>query len=256
MIDRLDDRVSQIALDITSKLIDQGASAVVLVGSHARGDAHPESDIDLHAIGQGPEYTLARHSGHLVSITWMTEAQHRATFDDPYAVGGAVPAWRTAVILADPLGIAASLQQEAHGWTWERIGDERIDAAAAEGIYGLAEEVHKLMTNRAAGRLEAAAIQRSLLATRLAVHLRVHLRILHDTENHLWQLVGDAMGAEWPAVQHAALGIGDEPFEATCTAAVELFALACERIWPHFSASQREVVSHAARIAGRPLLSS
>jgi hypothetical protein len=45
----------------------------------------------------------------------------RASFQSPSDAGGAVPAWRGAVILADPSGEAARLQAEAHAWDWSLV---------------------------------------------------------------------------------------------------------------------------------------
>src|SRR5919106_3156842 len=43
---------------IVRELVAEGAAAVVLAGSHARGEAGELSDVDLYAIGNGPHYTL------------------------------------------------------------------------------------------------------------------------------------------------------------------------------------------------------
>jgi predicted nucleotidyltransferase len=51
-------RVSRIARNVSLRLVEEGAEAVVLMGSYARGDAYAESDLDIHAIGKGPEQRL------------------------------------------------------------------------------------------------------------------------------------------------------------------------------------------------------
>lgn len=56
--ERLSEPVRSIALQIKEELIDTGAQAVAVVGSHAVGDAGPESDLDLLAIGQ-PSYACS-----------------------------------------------------------------------------------------------------------------------------------------------------------------------------------------------------
>ena len=57
---------------IADDLTANGARAVVLVGSHARSAATPESDVDLLAIGSGPGYQLSRREGRLISLSWRT----------------------------------------------------------------------------------------------------------------------------------------------------------------------------------------
>lgn len=224
-----------------------GASAVVLTGSHARGTAHAGSDIDIHAVGDGPPYQLSRREAWLVSVSWRSESDHRESFDDLQQVGGAIPGWRSAVILADPSGVAARLKREATEWTWDRISQARIETEVCEWVTGFAEEVQKLAYARETHDLGLAAVQRSVLATRLALPMAVHCRILHDTENHLWRLVGESLGSEWTAAQGAALGTNGEPFDVTCDAALQLFEIACQLLRPAMNDGQRAVVDHAIK---------
>lgn len=254
-MNELDSRVDPNALDIAQacarELVVAGARAVVLVGSHARGDAHAESDIDLHAIGDGPRYQLVRREPFLVSRSWRTEEQHRGSFDDVDEVGGAVPAWRSAVLLHDPDAIASALQLEARAWTWSRIGDDRINAWVADAVYGFAEEVHKLVAARVAGKTTLAGVQRSVLALRLAAPLSVHHRLLFDSENVLWEQVNDAMGVEWAMAQHTALGVTAASFDESCDAALRMFAIACAAAWDHMDDAQRAVASNALTLIAR-----
>jgi len=255
MSDRLpmvDADVLAVAMTCADELVAAGARAVLLVGSHARGDAHAESDIDLHVIGDGPDYRLVRREPFLVSISWRTEEQHRASFDDIEAVGGAIPAWRSARILHDRHSVAAALQREARAWTWESIGDERLNTFVADAVHGYAEEVHKLVAARQTGRQTTAAVQRSILALRLAFPLAVHYRLLFDTENVLWDQVNDAMGREWTEAQRTALGITGAAFDSTCDAALRMFALACDAVLEHMADDQRAVTRHALIAAGFP----
>jgi hypothetical protein len=253
MIHRLPSDVFAVALELAREGVARGASSVVVAGSYVRGDARPDSDIDLYFIGDGPEYGLSRRGSFLISSSWQSVEAVRASLREPGRVGGVVPGWRRAVILHDTDGIAAGLQQEAIDWIWEDIGDAILDRYVADGITGFAEEVHKLVSNRDAGRSTAAAAQRSILALRLAPLLSVHLRMLYETENRLWDLVDDAMGDGWAGAQSAALGMAGESLDATCDAALELYALACRRVWPLFDERERSVVSHACRLGGRPL---
>lgn len=240
------------ASDVADRLVDGGGEAVVLIGSHVRGDAYRESDIDLVAIGEGPPYRLQRHGERLVSIAWRTAKACQEDFRQPSRAGGVIPGWRKAVIIRDKTSIAAALKREAIEWTWEIISD-RCDTWVPEELTGWAEEVHKLVGNLEHRRRMAAAVQRSLLAIHLASIIAVHHRILYDTENQLWKLVARKMGDRWARVQRRALGLEGESFEETCSAAVELFALAAAEVRDLFDDRQYGVVSHACNIAGRPL---
>lgn len=244
----MDRRVLNVSRTITRRLVTQGAQAVVLFGSRVRGDAYEESDIDMHAIGKGPQYRLERNQGFLVSISWMTAKQHCQMFKDPSKAGGIIPAWRNAVILHDPQGIACRLVQDAQRWQWQPL-DKRADKWVAKEITGWAEEVHRLIGNLQLGRMSAAAVQRSVLAIHMAPILAVHHRILYDTENQLWNLVSTQMGTKWTQLQRAALGEGYQSFEETCTAALQLYAAAAREVSHLLDRRQQKVVAHACELA-------
>ncbi len=225
-----------------------GAEAVVLAGSQARVDAGPESDLDVYAVGpETYEFRLERRGGLLVSISSRSFDAYRESFDDPGSVCKAVPGWREVIPIHDPEGLAAALIHEAQRWRWGPM-KERCDRWAAEEITSLAEEVHKLVTVPQNGNRSGASIQRSLLAMHLAPILAVHRRILYGSENRLWDLVSEAMGEGWRRAQNTALGLGGEPFEQTCEAALRLYALAVEEVDPLFDERQRGVVRHARKL--------
>jgi hypothetical protein len=234
---------------IADELLGAGAEAVVLSGSWARGAATAESDVDLYALGTGPAYRLERRAGLLWSLSWRSVAEERAAFDDPRAAGIVVPAWRAARLLRDPHGVAAALQTEARAWTWARLPVESRGRWAAEELTGYAEEVHKLVNNAARGRWQVAAVQRAVLALRLAPLLAPLLEIMCDSEDALWEAVGAELGAEWCAAQAAALGSGGEALDTSCAAALTLFSLAAEVVDPWLDVRQRAVVAHALALA-------
>jgi hypothetical protein len=226
---------------------------VVVFGSWVRGDAYKESDVDIHAVGRGPHYMLERYHGFLVSVSWATARQHRQAFKDPSKVGGIIPAWRNAVILYDPKGIAKALKQEALRWQWDLLG-KSADRWVAEQLTGYAEEVHRLIGDLQLQRESAASVQRSLLAIYVASILAVHGRILYDSENQLWDLVSEKVGPRWAQLQKVALGISGQSFEETCRAALQLFVLASREVGNLLNKRQYQVVAHACEIAGYPLL--
>jgi hypothetical protein len=223
----------------------QGALAVILTGSVARGVALPESDIDLIALGDGPAYRLSHEAGRLVSISWREPLDVLASFEDPGQAGYVVPGWRSAVALRDQTRAAQTLIEAARAWTWDRIGDERCNAWVAEELCGYAEEVHKLAGALARHETVKAAIQRNVLAMRLARIIAVQLRLLYESENDLWDLVAAELYEPWRSVQARALGLDGGSLENSCRAALNLFALACETAEELFDERQRAVIEHA-----------
>ena len=156
------------------------------------------------------------------------------------------------MIIYDPQGIADSLKQEAKRWRWQLI-DKKTDRWVAEEITGYAEEVHRLIGNLQLGRRSAAAVMRSVLALRMAQILAVQCRIFYDTENQLWNLVSARMDTEWAQLQSAAIGEGNQTFEETCKAALQLYAFVAQEVKHLLNRRQYQVVAHACEIAGHPL---
>jgi hypothetical protein len=226
-----------------------GARSVVLVGSVARGDARPTSDIDLVAVGDGPRHRLLIRDGWQVSLSWRAADEIRAGFHLPADAGAAVPAWRGAVVLADHSGEAGRLKAEAYSWDWSSI-DAAADAWVAYEVTGYAEEVHRLVGQTAGGRARSAGVIRCLLAVHMATILAVHHRILYETENRLWDLVAEVEGAEWTAAQDHALGVVPVSAAAAARAALDLYALVADRTAHLLDAEQTAVVHRALTVAG------
>jgi predicted nucleotidyltransferase len=244
----LDPAIRPVVDRLAASLAGQGAQAVVLVGSRATGDATPDSDVDLVAVGDGPAYRLEIQDARLVSISWADANEQRRRMYDPDVLGTHVPGWRAAIVLSDPDGIAERLRQEALEWRWKVIEDD-CDCWVAAWVTGLAEEALKVVVSlRTENDLNAAA-QRSVLALRLAKALAIHRRILCGSENRLWAIVADELGPDWRSAQASALGLVGADLEASCRSALELFDLAVEEVWEVLDDGQRAVADHARSLA-------
>jgi hypothetical protein len=247
---RIDGAIMRIARGVTRELVRDGASAVALTGSYARGDAHAHSDIDLMAVYERrPDPAPAPYrvrSGVLVAVAWKTAASERAAFRDPEKVTTFIPGWRNAVVLHDPRHVAAAIKRRAEAWTWDAIAE--CDLHVAKSITGLAEEAHKLAGMWRECNWHAAAAQRSILAVWLAGVMAVQHRILFGTDNALWDAVAAAMGRRWAATQSRALSEGGESLATSCAAALELYRLAAAEVRPLLDATQGRVVDAACRL--------
>lgn len=245
-------RALEVARAETEELIEEGAEAVFLTGSHARGEANEHSDLDLRVVGEGPDKKLKRHDEFLIAISWMTLDEHREAFDDPAEVGSVVPGWKSALILHDPHGTAAGLKKEAEDWDWDRVA-EKADKWVAQEVTEYAEEIHTLLGNFEDDKPAAAAAERSQLAMHLAQVMSVQKRILYESENDLWDLVAEAMGGRYGELQKKALAQPEIDLEVSAGAARQLFAIAAAEVRELLDDDQREVVAHACEIAGYPL---
>ncbi len=246
------ERALEVARQETKILVDAGAAAVFLTGSHARGEAHPESDLDLRVIGEGSSPPLKRNQEFLISTSWTTAEEQAKTFEDPSEAGEVVPGWRSALILHDPDEIAARFKQRAESWIWDSIAKES-DEWVAEQVTDYAEEVHTLVSNLEQDEREAAAAITSQLALHTAKFLSVHHRLLYESENDLWTMVAEVMGHEYAHDQDLALGVEAASLEEASDAALRLFGMAAAETAPLLDDTQRGVVEHACRLAGHPL---
>jgi hypothetical protein len=240
--------VIQLCRRVAAGLADEGARAVVLIGSHSRGDATPESDVDLLAIGDGPGCQLSLRETKVISVSWRTEDQQRRRFVDPATAITEIPAWRSGLILMDRDEIGDELLREAKNWSWDLIAHNARLWVAAE-LTGYAEEVHKLVAALRYARPRTAAVQRSLLALHLPIILAVHLETLCASENDIWDTVADQMGEQWRASQDRALGLDRQPALDGCLAALELYCQAVTAASHLLSEREREVVTEAVALA-------
>jgi hypothetical protein len=116
-----------------------------------------------------------------------------------------------------------------------------------------AEEIHTLVGNLDQGQSSGAAAILSQLALHLAEFLSVHQRILYESENELWSVVADAMGEAYARGQEIALGVVEASLEDAARAAMDLFGMAAAQTAHLLDETQRAVVAHACKLAGRPL---
>ena len=158
-------------------------------------------------------------------------------------------AWRGALMLHDPNGIAASLQHAAHSWEWDRIHTQCERAVASE-LVELAEEVHRLVGLRLAGRVRAAAPIRWALARSLVRAMAIHNRLLYDSENAMWDLVNSVMGHDWERDFDIAIGVQRG---AADLAALSLYRQAVARADRVLTGQQRTVTDAALRMADRAI---
>jgi len=245
-------RARRVASATALSFVTKGASAVVLAGSWARGDAHRESDIDLWVFGLRSGTDVLWRDPFMVTVKRTTEGAERTKLRTPPYVGGSVPAWKVAKPLHDPEGIARRLRSEAARFRWALVST-KCDRWVAEQTVGWAEEAVKLVRALATGNDATAAVQRDLLADHLGFVLAIHRRLFWDSENEFWERIGRRVGGKWGRALRASLGVPGGRLEASCRAALSLYALTAREVKGLLGPEQLRIVSNTCRVAGLAL---
>ncbi len=152
-------RALSIARDVAREYRRRDATAVVLGGSWARGDAHRASDIDLCVFGLRPGTDLLWRPPLMVVVDRVRAREQARRLRTPPTIGGSVPGWPVARILYDPRGLTRRLRREAARFRWSRVA-RRCDRWVARQMALGAEEVVKLVRALAAGDRETALFRR------------------------------------------------------------------------------------------------
>lgn len=124
------------------------ARALVLVGSHARGDPNAFSDVDLVRFTSSdapslPGAGVHLEGGHLVAVSDCPPDEVESWFARPELALSRIPGLRSGRALRDGGGHFAALRARAAAFAWDATMQARADAFATEAMVGWVEEVHK-----------------------------------------------------------------------------------------------------------------
>jgi predicted nucleotidyltransferase len=133
---------------LINRLDVPGVCALALMGSHARGDAGPYSDVDVvrftGGVGQNPPGEGSfLHEGYLLVVSTVTPVQVEKWFSEPDAAVNAIEGIRTGRALLDRAGYFEAIQARAEAFVWDETMQERANRWASERMVGWIEEVHK-----------------------------------------------------------------------------------------------------------------
>ncbi len=114
--------------------LDQlGVVGLALVGSYARGQDTPHSDVDVDIFVETlpPEAcTLHYMDGRLVSLKYMTIEKEYESLTRPEKAIWAVPGLSQMAILVDESGQLAALKQTAQNFNWQSLQSVANEFAA------------------------------------------------------------------------------------------------------------------------------
>jgi hypothetical protein len=194
-------------------------NAIVLMGSHARGDPGLFSDIDLVRFTDKDEHEKPFPkdgsyliNGYLVTVSSVNPTQVEEWFSRPEMAVNVISGLQSARSLIDRHGTFATIQARAQAFKWDAAMQEKADVWASQMMVGLIEEVHKGLEGLRSsdiGRLLNARFGCSWLLSRV---MCVHCGVLLSGDNAFYQEVMSAVGtdSEWARLRRAAFGIQED----------------------------------------------
>ncbi|SCL17667.1 hypothetical protein GA0074692_0223 [Micromonospora pallida] len=208
-----------------------------MVGSFARGEAHPLSDLDVIGLGNDlPEYELTVWNSRLMALQGRSVAQAQKDLLDPAVCVQAVPSWRGARILYDPDGVVAAVQAQAQAWDWPLV-QGKLEQWTAKTVTDFAEEALKLLAAIRDRRDVAAVVQAQLIAVQLTPIMAAAHHELFASENDLWH--GTAGDPRW---YEALARVLRSDRRSAALGAVGLYLYAVDATYAWMTQTQRAVV--------------
>lgn len=214
-----------------------GVSAVVLMGSHARGTAGRYSDIDLVRFREGEKSVLPGLSSHLIDgrlvvVSEVTPSQLEAAFEEPQRAVESILGLRSGRALLDRDNSFAAIQERANSFKWDATMQAKANLWASQQMVGWTEEVYKGLEGLLrddTGRLLNARFGCSWGMARV---MCVQRGILLSGDNSFYEQVTSAAGPEsaWTRQCQAAFAAGPKPLtlHEQVKAGLQLYVLTAE----------------------------
>ena len=217
--------------------------AFALLGSYARGDAGPFSDVDVvrfvsddsheaevqsflidgktGSFGASPSLVgemserdgvalLKRHPQQTLAVrSTATPSQVESWFIEPGQAVNLIAGLRDGYALWDPDGLFAGIQQRARQFQWTEELQEKANCLAAKELVGWIEEVHKGLEGLRRNDIGRLLNARFGLSWGLAWVMRLQRGVLSHSDNAFFDDVVRVVGPEsrWSRLLHRAFGL-------------------------------------------------
>lgn len=241
---------------LAQRFITPDVRAILLVGSHARGDAGVYSDIDLKLLLRtgAPPSPLASYlmEGQLVTVSGSSPDEIENGFISPEWCVAVMQGLRDARILYDPEGFAAQMQQRARAFIWDAAMQVKANAWVSSEMAGWIEEVYKGLEGLRRGDVGRMLNARHGFSWGLSRVLTVYRGILLSSDNAICDEVTPFVGAgsRWAVLRDAAFGIAHPDgtpiaLAAQIIAGLELYIETAQMVDDAIQPRHRALVAHA-----------
>ncbi len=205
--------------------------AFALLGSYARGDAGPHSDVDIARfvnddqhdeeartllVGDKEEGGVRGGNARAPSCvrSWLvvrstvTPGQVEKWFTEPEQAINIIVGLRDGRALWDPKGVFSDIQQRAREFKWTKSHQEKADQLAGKELVGWIEEAHKGLEGLRRNDVGRLLNARFGLSWGLAWVMRLHLGVFTTSDNTFFEDVIRAVGSErrWAQLLRQAFG--------------------------------------------------
>ena len=232
--------------------------AIVLMGSHARGDAGPYSDIDLARFiyePSGHEAVSYLIDGYLVVVTDIGTTTIETWFSEPEEASNFIGGLRSAQPLLDRDQTFANLQARARSFTWDAPMQLKANAWASRQMIGWIEEVYKGLEGlrrKDKGRLLNARHGCSWGLSRV---VQVQRGVLLSGDNAFYDELAVAVGwdSQWVRLRRIAFGVTEENETAPSlreqvTAGLRLYVRTAEMLTGTLRPEDEPLVTQTVRL--------
>lgn len=228
-------------------------AAVALMGSFARDEAGPFSDVDLvrftfediDALPGNGSYLI---NGRLVVVSQITPKQVERGFTEPETAVEVIAGLRNGRGLIDKVGMFAAIQARARSFHWDDTLQRKANLWASKQMVGWIEEVHKGLEGIRrgdVGRLLNARFGCSWGLTRV---MCVQRGVLLAGDNTLLAQVTHVMGSNsrWSQLCRQAFGIGQAyTLEEEVAAGLKLYVETAVHLQDHFHTAHAPLIQAA-----------
>jgi hypothetical protein len=190
-----------------------GVVAVVLMGSHARGDAGPFSDVDIvRFCDSDPQHAPTEThliDTHFVVISTVGPSRVSDWFSKPEEATASIAGIRAARTLWDPDAHFERIQNRAIAFEWDAAMQDKANVYASAEMVGLIEEAQKGLEGLQRHDIGRLLNARYGLSWGLTNVMRVQRGILISGDNASYAEVLTDIGAEseWAEASRRVFGL-------------------------------------------------
>jgi hypothetical protein len=240
------------AEDLVQRFVDDATQALALMGSFARGDAGPYSDLDVvrfTADAALVEATTHFIGDRLVVVSSFTPEQVEQWFTEPDAATAAISGLRLMQPLWDPDGVFAAVQARARAFVWDATMQARANALASHQMVGWIEETHKGLEGLRCDDTARLLYAHFGLSWGLSRVMLVQRGILLSGDNAFFDALAHELGPEspWITLQRRAFGIemagsAPVPLREQVIAGLHLYIVTAQMLTPALSPADAPLI--------------